>query len=400
MKFKKEKSRNYYLNETPIPNLFLGEYMLRMPGDVVRVYLYAYMRMMAGDPPADEAAIARELGIRTADVLDAWDYLEKKRLIRRRVTARDPGSYTIEFIDLKSRLFVAGAEPESVPVALEEKDVRQMYVRIEKSLGRPLGAADYKKAAELLEAYNLPADVVGYAYASVAAQDRPFNINAVRDLLTVFARQDVRTEEEAEECAAQLDARRGWHTQIKKALGISGLLTDEERRIFDSWIDDYGLTVEDILHKAKKTAGKNNKLAYLRSILDSDAEKAGIKKPAKASGKPSRKKFYEDRRRAAEDAAELRRKEVYRKNPAVKQIDDDIVRLSRELSLARVSGAENQKTVVRDITRSLKELGTQRETAMKASGFAPDYTDIVYACALCRDTGVQENGNTCSCFEF
>jgi len=111
VKFKKEKSRNYYLNETPIPNLFLGEYMLRMPGDVVRVYLYAYMRMMAGDPPADEAAIARELGIRTADVLDAWDYLEKKRLIRRRVTARDPGSYTIEFIDLKSRLFVAGGGP-------------------------------------------------------------------------------------------------------------------------------------------------------------------------------------------------------------------------------------------------------------------------------------------------
>ncbi|MDR3072393.1 MAG: hypothetical protein LBU41_02755, partial [Clostridiales Family XIII bacterium] len=148
MKFKREKSRNYFLNDTPIPNVFLGEYMLRMPGDFVRVYLYTYMRTMAGDAPATEESIARDLGLKVEDVLSAWAYLEQKRLIRRKVPSTKDGYYTIEFIDLKGGLFVGQRSSDAVhsgsATVLEEKSVRTMFRRIEKALGRPLSDKDYK----------------------------------------------------------------------------------------------------------------------------------------------------------------------------------------------------------------------------------------------------------------
>ncbi|MDR3072866.1 MAG: hypothetical protein LBU41_05170, partial [Clostridiales Family XIII bacterium] len=253
--------------------------------------------------------------------------------------------------------------------------------------------------SDFLIAYNTGADVVAFAFESAVAQKGSFHIRSVKNLLTILDRAGVKTEEEAEICLSEYDMRGGWHMEIKKALGIPNNLTEEERRIFDQWLDDYGLTIDDILHKAKQTAGKNNKFAYLKTILDSDAEKSG-KVITKQSGKPSRKKFYETRRKKAEAAAEKKRKELYAVLPEVREIDEDITRLSLELSLTKISGADNRKTVIRDISKSLSDRLKQRENVLMAGGFDANYTDIQYACPHCNDTGVLDNGTTCSCFEF
>ena len=43
MNFKKEQTREYYLNDTHVENIFINEMMAGAPGDYVKVYLFALM---------------------------------------------------------------------------------------------------------------------------------------------------------------------------------------------------------------------------------------------------------------------------------------------------------------------------------------------------------------------
>ena len=43
MNFQKQNITNYNLYDTPVDNMFIGEYMATAPGDYVKVYLLALM---------------------------------------------------------------------------------------------------------------------------------------------------------------------------------------------------------------------------------------------------------------------------------------------------------------------------------------------------------------------
>ena len=43
MGFIKEKTRDYFLLDTSVENIFINEYMAGAPGDFVKVYLFALM---------------------------------------------------------------------------------------------------------------------------------------------------------------------------------------------------------------------------------------------------------------------------------------------------------------------------------------------------------------------
>ena len=48
--FRKEPKTTAYLYDTPIENIFLAEYMPEIPGDYLKVYLYAQMLASKGEP--------------------------------------------------------------------------------------------------------------------------------------------------------------------------------------------------------------------------------------------------------------------------------------------------------------------------------------------------------------
>ena len=48
--FRKEPKTTVYLYDTPIENIFLAEYMPEIPGDYLKVYLYAQMLAAGGEP--------------------------------------------------------------------------------------------------------------------------------------------------------------------------------------------------------------------------------------------------------------------------------------------------------------------------------------------------------------
>jgi hypothetical protein len=406
LKFTTEKSANDYLNDTLISNIFLMEYLPTLTGNQVRVYLYAYVQASVGDPPLSNESISRELGMKMKDVLSAWDALEEQHLIKRRYqSGKDGDSFSVAFVNLKNEIFTGkntagNSQVSKSAVLLEEESVRDLYRTIERVLGRPLASSDYTKVESLLTSFELDIEMVAFAFEHAGGQSRPFSMNNVRTLLEIITSCGATNVDEAEECLKDFDIRHGWHKKIMKELGLRGQITEEERRIFNLWMDSYGLTIDEILDKAKLATGKGDKFSYLRAILDSEAAKAGKLVEDAKTGKVSRKKYYEQRQKRAEKISEKKRLEVYKKVPRIKAIDEDITRLGRELSLTRLSDSGNRKKAERDICNTLSELVERRRAAMESSGFEKDYTDIVYECTLCNDTGVLEDGSSCGCFEF
>ena len=68
---------------TPLENLFIEEYMLRAPGDFVKVYIYGLRLCYHPVEDATVPAISRALGLEEKTVLDAFAYWERVGVLRR-----------------------------------------------------------------------------------------------------------------------------------------------------------------------------------------------------------------------------------------------------------------------------------------------------------------------------
>ncbi|MDR2157592.1 MAG: DnaD domain protein [Clostridiales Family XIII bacterium] len=406
MNFKREQSTNYFLDDTSVPNIFIAEYMPDAPGNFVKVYLYAFM-YSGINHLLSNASIAKSLGMGIEEVLAAWTYFEECGMVRKVYPdSRDKLRYDVIFTDLKSGVFSradAGARKTgsfygTIP---DDTALKDLFLEIERITGRPIPGGDYQKIGGILEDYGVGTEIVACAYRHCVERGKRAGASYVGGIVRDWAERDLRTREDVMAYLDGCDFRHDQHKRIMKELGLSGsALTDAERKVFDTWLDDMNLSLENILEACKKAAGKNNKFAYVKKIVESDFEKAGGSVPSASDGKISRKRFYEDRRRDSEEAARKRVAEVYEKCPGIKGLDAEITNLNMDLVGAMVSGADNRNNVVAKIRQRIERKLSEKEALMKNAGFAPDYMDILYHCPLCKDTGLLDNGVSCSCFKI
>lgn len=70
---------------TPVENMFITEYMLRAPGDFVKVYLYGLMLCYHRSERMSLASMARDLDVTQEDIERAYRYWEREGLVRRKI---------------------------------------------------------------------------------------------------------------------------------------------------------------------------------------------------------------------------------------------------------------------------------------------------------------------------
>ena len=107
--------------------------------------------------------------------------------------------------------------------------------------------------------------------------------------------------------------------------------------------------------------------------------------------------YYDYLREKAEKEAERRKNEIYEKLPRIREIDDEIRRLSAQLSRVLLSGTGEKEG--RKINAMMDELTAERAIVLTENNFEMDYTDIKYACEKCSDTGITDLGERCSCIK-
>jgi hypothetical protein len=228
----------------------------------------------------------------------------------------------------------------------------------------------------------------------------------VAEVVRRWVESGVETPEDAEAHVWDIDVRMDQYRQIMKALGLHiSSITDAEKQIFNSWLDDMGFTMEEIMTAAGKAAGKRNKYDYVKKILESDYEamtSGGLKSVPGGAGRTNgagmRERYYAERRAHAESDAEAHRREVYKKLPEVERIDKEIARLNRESVSAIMSRSDSGRKESARIAAEIERKLAEKAGAMSRAGYAGDYMETMYHCMKCRDTGVKEDGGACDCF--
>ena len=404
MGFFREKIQDYFLLDTPVENIFINEYMKSAPGEYVKVYLFALM--YAGlDTELTNADVAKHLGMEPEDVLKAWTYWEKQNVIRKHMRGSESGfDYDVEFVVLKEQLYGQPAAPvsavQSIGQVMEDPPIRQMITDIEQITGRVFSSSEIQKILSWIEDYQMLPETITFAF-SYARKQRKTSLKYIAALIRDWGSRGLQSREAVEEDLARNDRRNAMQRRIFQALGFSRNATEEERRIIDSWFDEMGMSMETVLDACSRTSGISSpNINYVNKVLQS-WHKEGRSEKGESDAPSGREimEYYDLLRQKEEREAEQRRREVYRRVPKIKEIEESVNGLSSELSRIIISDMVDKKKAVGRIREEMESLNMEKAFLLTENEFELDYMDIHYTCPECKDTGILETGEKCQCYE-
>ena len=413
MGFYREQIRDYFLLDTAVENMFINEYMKSAPGEYVKVYLFALMYAGLG-VELTNADVAKHLNMELEDVLKAWTYWEKQNVIRKHMKGSESGfDYDVEFVMLKEQLYgesdVAATAVQSIGQLLEDPPVRQMIENIEQITGRVYSSSEMQKILSWIEDYQILPETITYAF-SYAKKQRKQSLKYVAKLVNDWGSRGLRDVASVEEALGREDRRRTMHRRVFQALGFSRGATEEEQRIMDSWFEEMGMPLETVLEACGRTSGITNpNINYVNKVLQNWQKEGRITGSGTGAGgargpggRPTSREimqYYDLLQQKAEREAEQRRKEVYRKVPRIKEIEDGINALNSELSRIIISDTVDKKKAGAKIRTEMENLGMEKAFLLTENEYELDYMEPHYNCPLCKDTGILESGEKCQCYE-
>lgn len=408
MTFKREICKNYYLCDTPIENIFIDEYMLDAPGEYVKVYLYAYMYSGLNQVMSNEL-MSKRLNMNIEEVLAAWTYWENMGIVRKYYpNPEDETHYDIEFINIKNALYSSNSasasgksKSTSVSKAMADDELASLYKEIESITGRMSDPSNMLKIAELVDVDGADPSIISFAYRYCKENNNPTDFKYVSAIVKKWLENNLHTVKDVKEFIEESDNRFAEYRQIMKALGLSPAgITEEEKRTFNSWLDEMGFSLAFILEVCGKAAGMGHKYSYVKKVLSSEYEKQGqgSSPVPKVKTLNDRQKYYEQIRADNQQKTKERREEVYSKIPRIGKIEEELRSLGMEIGRIMVSGADNKQEAAGLAKQKTQKLQEEKKDLLVGAGFPKDYMEDVYNCYICKDTGIQDDGGHCSCY--
>ena len=420
MNFKRERIKELYLKDTPIENFFIAEYMVDANGDFIKVYLTALM--YADTDEMSNSLIARHLGMTEEDVLRAWNYWEEKGVIRKLyMDPHDKFHYTVEFLNLKERLY--GAPQESTEAAdgdaangmtaeMDDNVLRDVITYIEGTTGRLMEGREPEAVVSWLYEDGLEPELIKFAYRYCTEKRGQNRFSYVSAVVREWIKAGIFKLADAEKYLDDTELRRNQYKRIMQALGFYRNPTEAEQAMIDKWFDVMGFDMDKVLEACNRTTGIGNpNFNYLNGILTNwyteanggeAAKKQKQTMPAKAVGAKNAvalvNRLYEDIRRKNETIRNDRRKAVFESVPRIEEIESDLRRTSMNLSKAAFNGGRSGGISADALKQRIKDLEAEEAYLLTENGFPYDYLELQYDCKRCRDTGVLDNGERCSCF--
>jgi DnaD/phage-associated family protein len=412
--FIRKKANELYLLDTNVENVFINEYMVSAPGDYVKAYLFSLMYADAGYEMSNET-IAKQLGMAEEDVLKAWSYWEGLGVITKHFEdPKDKFNYAVEFENLKELLYGKQkskrkkdlAANENLKNKLTNSDVQQMYKSIEKITGRLLGGNEPISIISWMEDFGAQPEMIVYAYAYCKNTRKKDTVNYVGSVVKEWAEKNLQTTPEIEAYLQEIDNKHYLYKRIMKALGFNRNATEEEQRLMDKWFGEMNYKLDKVLEACSKTSGiPNPNINYVNRILSNwlgdKGSTSGIKGAGSEKGINASVvlKYYDVIREKAQSDAVARKQEVYTLLPDIKEIDEEIRSLGMRLSKIMVSGASNAKEQLGKFKVKIDSLSEEKAFRLTENNFPVDYMETRYKCDKCKDTGIDDMGGRCSCFD-
>ena len=245
---------------TPLENLFIDEYMLRAPGDYVKVYLYGLMLCYHPAQRMSVAAMARDLDMPEEDVMRAFRYWAREGLVRQ--TGDNPVKFA--FVNLKQMTLTRAENPG------EQLYHRNFTEEIRRILdAQTLGENDYKTIFDWLDVLELPEEVVLMLLQTERQSSTTGRVSikiADRRALE-WAQRGVKTVEDVEKIVLIGKEREMQLRKLLARLGQRRAPSDDEKAMYRKWIDDWGFTPEAVQEACRETTKGTPTMAYLDGIL-------------------------------------------------------------------------------------------------------------------------------------
>ena len=254
---------------TPIENEFLMEYLPTAPEGFLRVYLYARMVCAHPELGGELKELAKALRMEEDEVLNAMQYWERQGLAEK--LSDHPASYALFPL-----------HGSAVAQSQAEREYYE-YREYNSSLQELFGEADLLEPRQ----YKLANDwlnVLGFTQeAALRLLAYELSQPGGRKPAAVFKRADKRAIEWAErgihsiedvERAISYDERvYEMAAAALKQLAIGRRPTGNELDCVRRWIDDWGLTMKDVLSACEQTTkSRAPSIAYLDAILKARVE--------------------------------------------------------------------------------------------------------------------------------
>lgn len=108
---------------------------------------------------------------------------------------------------------------------------------------------------------------------------------------------------------------------------------------------------------------------------------------------------YERKRDWQEKDKRERINDVYKKIPAIRRIDEEILKTSVNMSRNILNNPDNYLESVNKARENIESLKMEKAYLLTESNISPDYMDIKHFCDDCMDSGYTTKGDKCHCFK-
>ena len=259
-------SETYHMFDiTPVENLFIQEFMLKAPGDFVKVYLYGLKQCYHSSQSENSIeSFAKALCLEEKVVENAFLYWERQGIIR--VHKDNDQLLSIEYLNIKDMLYNNKHEPSKA--LYHYKDFNQNLQAIFGN--RMLTPQEYLRIYDWIEILLLPAEVVlMMVQFYISKKGNRISINYLDKVAQSWANDGINTLQKAEEYIKQYESYYQETIAVLKYLGIHRSPSKVELDLYKKWQDVWGFSLNAILEACKETTKiQSPNMAYLDKILE------------------------------------------------------------------------------------------------------------------------------------
>ncbi|WP_290770735.1 DnaD domain protein [Anaerofustis sp.] len=264
-------NNNDDIGVTVIENMFINHFMPMARGDYVKVYLYGLKcTQNAIDNMPSNRKIANTLGMSEADVVKAFKYWHEKQVITFMHT--DKRNYVIQYKNISTMIFTPekfkknGSYSETIEYNTKKQnlfdDLSAEFEATQEDggLGRPISHQEMEMFSDWMEEYSFSAETVKLIVNTCLVKRKIKQRKYWNAVAMDFHSKGIKTFDEAVMEFNKSDKRYQEYQQIFKYLGLNtrgSFITKPEETMVDKWIDEYKLSMEQILRACDETISTN-----------------------------------------------------------------------------------------------------------------------------------------------
>lgn len=407
-----EEKVNIELGTTKLENLFVTKYMKDLSSREIKIYLYLLLLSQNKDFHDTDIKNFFELDEESLNII--LKGLEDKGLLSINEGSMSLKSLRNKLVSAEETVVMEGntnlnerekllkdqgtiKEAQADDKPLSNVQIKEILDEVEAILGRTLPPSDAKEIISW-SGDKYPRELIVGCYRYCESKLKT-NISYIKKVMDNWYEEGIRNKEDIEEYIKNTEERGKQYKRIFKEIGRSRAATMAEKKLMNKWLDEDGFSLEKILECCNKSGFKESiDLRYIDKVLENwkkKAEDRGIdingKEPVSLD---VLNKYYEYLQQQAVKEAEARRREVYEKIPELEKVDTSLKELNGTVFVAISQGKQDQ---VLKLRKEIQNLNTKRAVLLTDNNFNIDYTDVMYKCKNCKDTGLDDNGRRCSC---